>query len=74
MVPSETSCAKCRHQMEAGFLLDRGGPTVCEWVEGRPEYGWLGLRWFRKRRMPVTYFRCTACGYLEAYASPSEKH
>jgi len=64
----ETTCAKCGNRMDVGFVLDKGGPTVSEWIEGRPEYGWLGLRWFRRRRVPITYYRCQSCGHLEAYA------
>ena len=61
MVQSEIACPKCRHQMQEGFPLDRA-PTparVGEWVEGAPEYGWLGLK---------SLYRCPSCGYLEAYA------
>jgi hypothetical protein len=42
--------------------------SVGEWVEGPVEYGWLGLKWFRRTRVPITLSRCLSCGYLEAYA------
>jgi len=31
--------------MQEGFLLDRGDAParVAAWVEGPPEYGWLGI-------------------------------
>lgn len=68
MVQSEITCPKCKHQMQEGFPLDTGNPRVAEWVEGPPEYGWLGLKWFRRKRLPITAYRCLSCGYLEAYA------
>ena len=68
MVDGQTACPKCKHQMQEGFLLDRGGPSVGEWVEGPPDYGWLGLKWFRRKRVSITAYRCPSCGYLEAYA------
>ena len=37
-------------------------------VEGPPDYGWLGLKWFRRKRVLITAYRCPSCGYLEAYA------
>jgi hypothetical protein len=72
MTQSEFACPKCRHQMQEGFPLDRA-PTpaqVGQWVEGAPEYGWLGLKWVRRKRLPITLYRCPSCGYLEAYARP----
>jgi hypothetical protein len=68
MIRGEIACPKCKHQMQEGFLLDRGGPSVAEWVEGPPDYGWLGLKWFRRKRVLITAYRCPSCGYLEAYA------
>ena len=71
MAQSEIACPKCKHQMQEGFPLDKGGMSVGEWVEGPPEYGWLGLKWFRRKRVPITLYRCLSCGYLEAYAKPN---
>jgi hypothetical protein len=34
MVQGEIACAKCKHRMQEGVLLDKGGPSVGEWVEG----------------------------------------
>lgn len=68
MADGKTACPKCNHRMQEGFLLDRGGPSVGEWVEGPPELGWLGLKWVRRKRMPIVAYRCQSCGYLEAYA------
>ena len=70
MVQSEIACPKCKHQMQEGFPLDRGDAParVGEWVEGAPEYGWLGVKWVRRKRLPITAYRCPSCGYLETYA------
>lgn len=70
MGQSELACPKCKHQMQEGFLLDRGDAParVAAWMEGPPEYGWLGLKWVRRKRLPITAYRCLSCGYLEAYA------
>ena len=68
MVDGETACPKCKHQMQEGFLLDRGGPSVGAWVEGPPDYGWLGLKWFRRNSGVVYRLPLPSCGYLEAYA------
>ena len=69
MVQGEITCPKCKGgQMQEGFPLDKGGMSVGEWVKGPPEYGWLGLKWFRRVRVAMTFYRCSSCGYLEAYA------
>jgi Zn ribbon nucleic-acid-binding protein len=70
MVQSEVACPKCKHQMQEGFPLDRGDARVGEWVEGPPQYGWLGVKWVRRKRLPITGYRCPSCGYLETYARP----
>ena len=44
------------------------GEIPGEWVEGPPEYGWLGVKWVRRKRLPITAYRCPSCGYLETYA------
>jgi hypothetical protein len=44
MVQGQIACPKCKHQMQEGFPLDRSyaAAGMGEWVEGPPEYGWLG--------------------------------
>jgi hypothetical protein len=57
--------------MVEGFLLDRAknGAGVPHWVEGPPQYGFLKLLKLRgRRRLPVTTWRCGACGYLESWS------
>jgi hypothetical protein len=60
--------------MEAGFVLDQtyGAMTQSSWVNGVPERSvWTGLKLKGHQRLPVTTFRCEACGYLESYARPA---
>jgi predicted nucleic-acid-binding Zn-ribbon protein len=76
MVNVDVSCPKCKAEMEEGFVLDRGhyntpnsatwvggsliSPTTMEKLFGDPLRG--------KRQRSITSYRCTSCGYLEAYA------
>jgi hypothetical protein len=48
MAHGEIACSKCQHQMQEGYLLDKGGMSAGEWVKGPPEFGSLGLKWFRR--------------------------
>lgn len=58
--------------MEAGFMLDQTHDAVVRqsaWTEGTPEPRfWTGLDLKGRPRLPVTTYRCRACGYLESYA------
>jgi len=39
--------------------------------EGAPEKGWTGnVKMKGKRKLDITAYRCTSCGYLESYANP----
>jgi hypothetical protein len=69
----KTSCHKCGHAMERGYVLDAmhgGGNRVEHWAEGHPEASfWFGLKLKGRRVMTVTTWRCTGCGLLESYAN-----
>ena len=71
----EPTCAKCGSAMEAGFVLDQTHDAVMRqsaWIEGAPEPSfWTGLKLKGHQRLPVTTYRCCACGYLESYAPPA---
>ena len=71
----EPTCAKCGSAMEAGFVLDQTHDAVMRqsaWIEGAPEPSfWTGLKLKGHQRLPVTTYRCSACGYLESYAPPA---
>ena len=72
----EPTCAKCGSSMEAGFVLDHheghNSGTQSAWIEGAPEPSfWTGVKLKGHQRLPVTTYRCSACGYLESYAPPA---
>ena len=58
--------------MVQGFVVDWYGNKfnrVSSWVEGAPEKSfWYGTNAPDKTKVPVSTFRCSACGFLEAYA------
>jgi hypothetical protein len=57
--------------MEGGFLRDvtHGAMLQSTWIEGAPVKSfWTGIRLRGLVQLPVTTFRCSACGYLESYA------
>ncbi|KAA3663996.1 MAG: hypothetical protein DWQ04_07975 [Chloroflexi bacterium] len=58
--------------MELGYLSDvwKGGIIPGTWIEGEPEKSfWTGTKVKGKRRLAISAFRCTECGYLELYAN-----
>ena len=71
-------CPKCSGHMESGFIRDRAAGAAnlqSKWVEGPPTASfWPGDRVNMQGRepVPVTTFRCGACGYLESYATPTK--
>jgi hypothetical protein len=67
MVQSAIACPKCQTQMQDGYLVDE--TRVAHWHEGPPRR-WLGMTMvgWAKKRLPITTYRCPACGYLESYA------
>lgn len=65
------NCPKCGKEMQAGFVPDHSDAIVLErrWFEGKFETRWLGTRLrSNKPSLPITTYRCSACGYLESYA------
>ena len=57
--------------MEAGFIVDHAyaGVAPPEWAEGKVEKSeWTGVKILGKDRRAVQTYRCTKCGFLEAYA------
>ena len=64
------TCPKCSGLMEQGFVLDNthGGALVSQWARGAPlKSFWLGTKQ-PDAQLPIGAFRCSSCGYLEAYA------
>jgi endogenous inhibitor of DNA gyrase (YacG/DUF329 family) len=68
-------CPKCSATMQVGFLRDRerGRSRIAEWIQGIPEFGWLGNLKVRSRvRYRIAAFCCEGCGLLELYANGRE--
>jgi ribosomal protein L37E len=58
--------------MEQGFIKDAtyGAAHVSTWVEGTPEKSfWTGTKTHGRKQLPVKTYRCSACGYLESFAT-----
>jgi hypothetical protein len=63
-------CPKCRGEMEQGFVVDRtyGAQLVSQWAKGAPVKSfWTGTK-LPDEELPIGTYRCSSCGYLEAYA------
>jgi hypothetical protein len=57
--------------MEQGFVVDHtyGGHVVSQWAKGAPVKSfWTGTRLPEDKPVPIGTYRCSSCGYLEAYA------
>jgi len=62
-------CPKCEKEMHAGFVPGYSDGMALEgrWFEGKFETKWLGLKLRNnKPPMPITTYRCAACGHLES--------
>jgi hypothetical protein len=58
--------------MVEGFLLEKGEAPLLSstnWVSGKPEKGFFGLKLKGKDIYEIQTFRCMACGYLDSYAT-----
>jgi hypothetical protein len=61
--------------MDEECVIDQGYGALHQprWVEGTPQVSfWSGLKVRGKERLPITTYRCPACGYLESYAKAEE--
>jgi Domain of unknown function (DUF6487) len=71
-VLAQPPCPKCKGEMEQGFVLDRteSGQHVSHWAKGAPRKSfWLVTKRVpHQDQVPIGTFRCSSCGYLEAYA------
>lgn len=71
MEPRQLTCAKCGAAMKEGVVLDhtQGQRAVTTWLEGPIEKSALfGVKVHGHKVLEVTTYRCTKCGFLEAYA------
>ncbi len=64
-------CPKCNSAQEIGFGIDVGHSSVkpSRWIAGPPEASWWqGTKTSGMDCRRIDYWRCTKCGFLEAYA------
>jgi hypothetical protein len=73
--PAIPFCGKCGKPMEPGFVPDEtdGRTALLMWRAGAPQDSfWKGIRpddaHTKREPIPIQVFRCTMCGFLEAYA------
>jgi hypothetical protein len=68
-----SECPKCAGQMEQGFVLDYsyGARLVSHWAAGAPSKSfWFATKLPEEELIPIGTYRCSTCGYLEAFARP----
>lgn len=73
-------CLRCDGELVVGYLLDRDGSSrtrQARWVSGAPDDSFASGLWNRSAAqnivtdtLPVTTWRCRACGRLESFAHP----
>ena len=66
-------CPKCPGHMDQGFIIDNsvGDRIVSHWAAGAPRKSfWTGTKLPQEKLIPIGTYRCSSCGYLEAYARP----
>lgn len=79
MAMPDLKCPKCAGEMDRGFSVDFGGNAGLlhgQWFPGIPQRPWWGslfrsgssIAWPTGPSLPISTFRCQACGYLESYA------
>ena len=65
--PNPHKCPRCSGKMEEGIMIEHRVPL--RWISGKPERTLLGtVKAGGKQHRQIESYRCTACGYLEAYA------
>ena len=66
-------CPKCQGPMEVGFVLDyteHNVPYQQSWIAGEPEHRWGGnVKARGGTKFNVRTYRCSACGFLESFAT-----
>jgi hypothetical protein len=67
-------CPKCDKPMDRGHVPDAAHGQVLQssWAPGAPETRRFlgGIRYHPDELIPLSVYRCPACGYVEFYARP----
>jgi hypothetical protein len=73
----QMTCPKCGGIMEEGYSPDfyhNGLANQSFWSRGKTRTSfWGGIKTDQNNVYPITYYRCTRCGYLESYAPVNDK-
>ena len=68
-------CPKCEKSMDRGHIPDlaHGAVRPSAWAPGEAVgQGFLGgIKYKAKVTIPLSAYRCSACGYVELYARPA---
>jgi hypothetical protein len=69
-LPSLRTCPKCAAVMEAGYSVPATHAPGWWWVDGVWDTDYPAYDPERRatKKYPITLYRCTQCGFLEAYA------
>ena len=64
------TCRRCGGALEVGYVIEELSAYQATevWVEGEPESTRRGWKLEGRRKLPVTSYRCVACGQLEFFA------
>jgi hypothetical protein len=67
-------CPKCEKPMDRGHIPDlaHGAVRPSTWAPGEAvkERFFGGIKYKAKETIPLSAYRCPACGYVEFYARP----
>ena len=71
MAPSQLTCPKCNGAMEVGYVVDQSQASlfVSHWCKGPPQKSFWRQTKVPDVAFPIGMYRCSSCGYLEAYAA-----
>jgi hypothetical protein len=66
-------CIRCDGELEPGFMVDKGESDFsrqANWASGEPNTSFFRLSVVKSgnKTLPVTTYRCVACGRLESFA------
>lgn len=75
MADFQPRCPKCDKVMDRGYVpdaLDHASVVLPKWESGVPEQRRVlgGIKVRDDDGIPLTAYRCPACGYVELYARP----
>jgi ribosomal protein S27AE len=68
-------CPKCDKSMDLGHIPDAAHGVILQssWAPGEPETRRFigGIKYHADELIPISAYRCPACGYVEFFARPA---